>query len=233
MKTKFCLPVIKETIEDVQKAIEQYRSEYDMFEVWVDYICEPNPMIFSLVEDLSTKFGNRLIVVFRRKKGEAIHMSFENRMEIIKRLSQTKTFVDLDIEKQKQDLEEIDKQKIKANIIASFHDFEKTPRTSALVKIIKGMDVFHPAIYKIATFCQSQKKAVSLLHLLLDLKEQKKKCIILGMGKHGTITRIFGSLWGNEMIFAPVDVSQQSAPGQLTKRQLEQIFAIVEEDYAG
>ena len=44
------------------------------------------------------------------------------------------------------------------------------------------------------------------------------------MGEFGTITRIFGTLWGNEMIYAPKEKKNASAPGQLTKIQLETIF---------
>jgi 3-dehydroquinate dehydratase len=61
------------------------------------------------------------------------------------------------------------------------------------------------------------------------LKKENKRCIILGMGEHGMITRIFGTLWGNEMVFAPQTKSEASAPGQLTKQQLATIFATLQE----
>jgi 3-dehydroquinate dehydratase-1 len=233
MKAKFCLPVIQTTTHNVVKTIEENQKNYDMFEVWVDYIEESLPVILNLVQDLSGKLGNRLIVVFRRKNGGAIQMPLENRLQIIKRLVPTKTFIDMDIEKQKKDLERLSQLRVRpTNMILSFHDYEKTPRTSMLVKIIDDMHMYGPAIYKIATYCQSEKQAIALLHLLLDLKEQNKRCVILGMGKFGVITRIFGTLWGNEVTFVPKDFSESSAPGQLTREQMEQVFAIVEKDYA-
>lgn len=90
--------------------------------------------------------------------------------------------------------------------------------------IIKAMSRNRPKIFKIATFCRSKKDALRLLDILQTLKKEGKKCIVLGMGKFGIITRIFGSLWGNEMIFAPLTIIEQSAPGQLTKSQLLNIF---------
>jgi 3-dehydroquinate dehydratase len=65
---------------------------------------------------------------------------------------------------------------------------------------------------------------LKLLLLQQNLKAQNKKHIVLGMGEFGTITRVFGTLWGNELIYAPISKGEASAPGQLTKQELENIF---------
>jgi 3-dehydroquinate dehydratase type I len=75
--------------------------------------------------------------------------------------------------------------------------------------------------------CQTEQDALRLLQLLLELKAKNQRCIILGMGEHGITTRIFGTLWGNELIFAPETLAEQSAPGQLTRQQLDNITAIL------
>jgi 3-dehydroquinate dehydratase type I len=77
---------------------------------------------------------------------------------------------------------------------------------------------------KISTFCRSEEDAIRLLCILLEQKKKNKKVIILGMGKFGIITRVFGTMWGNEMIFAPIEKNEESAPEQLTKSQLENII---------
>ena len=48
------------------------------------------------------------------------------------------------------------------------------------------------------------------------------------MGEFGVVSRVFGALWGNEMTFAPAVKTEQSAPGQLTRSQLENIFKELE-----
>jgi 3-dehydroquinate dehydratase len=63
--------------------------------------------------------------------------------------------------------------------------------------------------------------------LLLSLKSEQKKYIILGMGEHGTITRVYGALWGNEMTFAPEKEGEETAPGQLTRHEMETILTIL------
>ncbi len=225
MSAKICLPIIKQSIPEVVEIIEQQKNNFDMFEIWIDYVKENEEMIQNMLQDLSNKFAKKIIVVFRRQNAELITMPFEKRKLIIEKLAEKNIFMDLDIEQQRKDLE-FAKEK-KAKVIASFHDYKKTPRTSALVEIIKKMEVFQPAIFKIATFCETEKDALHLLHLLLDLKEEKKDVIVLGMGEKGIITRIFGSIWGNEITFAPTSENEQSAPGQLTKEQLEKIFSMI------
>jgi 3-dehydroquinate dehydratase len=62
------------------------------------------------------------------------------------------------------------------------------------------------------------------MSLLIDLREAGRKCIVLGMGKHGTITRVFGPMWGNEMSFTPIEAAEKSAPGQITIDKLDSIM---------
>jgi 3-dehydroquinate dehydratase len=69
--------------------------------------------------------------------------------------------------------------------------------------------------------------ALKLLLLQQNLAVQKKKHIVLGMGEFGTITRVYGTLWGNELIYAPIVKQEASAPGQLTKKELKDIFSIL------
>jgi len=44
------------------------------------------------------------------------------------------------------------------------------------------------------------------------------------MGEFGIITRVEGILLNNEMVFAPLNKNESSAPGQLTRNELESIF---------
>ncbi len=108
--------------------------------------------------------------------------------------------------------------------IVSYHDYEQTPSAVQLQAIIDTMDEYQPAIYKLATLCNSQEDSLRLLRQLLELKAKGFRAIVLGMGEFGAITRVFGALWDNEMTFAPNKKAEQSAPGQLTRSQLQAIL---------
>lgn len=225
MKIKYCLPVIKDTKEEVLQEILQNLEHYDFFEVWIDYI---ENMDEKFVQDLIDKIGEKLIVVFRRQNLEELKMNKDERLKIISLLKNSQTLLDLDIFGQKEELDYIKNNYLEVKTVVSYHNYQETPVDSELKEIIDTMKIHDPEIFKIATKCNNPKDALRLLGLLLAMKEKDVKGIVLGMGEFGIITRIFGTIWGNEMIFAPKIKDLSSAPGQLTREQLETIFSILE-----
>lgn len=225
MKTKFCLPIIKNATKEVEETIKTYFDKFDMFEVWINYM---NDFTTNFIDDLINKYPNKIILVLRTKNNDVIKIKKDKQIDILLFCRNKKIFIDLDIDIQKNELDFIKTQKISLRLITSFHDYKTTPRTNKLVKVIERMTGYNPEIYKISTFCKSPYQAIALMHLLLDVKEQNKKAIILGMGINGKLTRIFGSLYGNEITFAPEVINEQSASGQLTRIETKEIVSILE-----
>lgn len=221
MKIKYCLPIIKSSKEEVLQEILQNIDNYDFFEVWLEYI---EGLDINFIEILLNKFNDKLILLFRRQNLERGKLSVDLRREIIKLLDSSDSLLDLDIFDQKEDLEFINQSNLRIKKIVSYHNYEQTPTLDELQKITEEMDKFNPTILKVSTFCQNKEDGLKLLSLILMLKKNNKKFIVLGMGAERLITRIFGALWGNEFNFAPIDLKEKSAEGQLTKRQLENIL---------
>ncbi len=224
MIAKFCLPILVKTKKEVLKKITENKNQYDMFEVWISSLKEPFPVILDLIQNLSKELQGKLIIVFRDRNGKVI-MEKDKKENILSLCNNSKVLVDIDFENQKEDLQFININKLKIKILLSYHNFEETPHN--LIEIIDRMEKIKPEIIKLATKCNSNTDSIKLLGLLLFCKKRGLKCIVLGMGKFGVITRIFGSLWGNEIVFAPVEKRQASASGQLTVGQLKDIFAIL------
>ena len=219
---KYCLPIIKNTSKEIEKIIDQYNNDYHYFEIWLDYLTDMKDNDILL---LAKKLGNRGIFLFRRQHLESIRMSIQQRKKLISLLVKTDVYIDLDISTQQEELTYINTG-ITLNLLTSYHNYQKTPDEKTLHNHINIMESLNPAIYKIATYCKTQSDALRLLKVQQKIKKQNKRHIILGMGEHGIITRIFGTHWGNEMIFAPLGKNESSAPGQLTKSELEKIFEI-------
>lgn len=221
MKIKYCLPIIKNTKDEVLQEILENMDSYDFFEVWLDYI-EDLDKIF--VESLLNKFSDKLILLFRRQNLEKGKLYVDLKRDIVNLLSGSNSFLDLDIFDQKEELEFISQNNLNVKTIVSYHNYEQTPTLDELQKFTKDMDKFNPDILKVATFCQNKEDSIKLLNLMLLLKKRSKKFIVLGMGVEGLVTRIFGAPWGNELNFAPNVPEEKSAEGQLTKRQMENIL---------
>lgn len=218
MKPPYCMPIIVPTLTKAESTMNAFDSDYQFFEIWLDYL---EAIDDAALLKLAKKYDKRLVVVFRRKDLTPIRLSVTRRKQIIDALAGTNVLVDLDITSQ---LEELTYAEGKVRILASYHDYQATPADVELREITCAMAVHQPYIYKLATKCQSPADAVRLLQLQMQLKQDGKRMIVLGMGEHGYVTRIFGTLWGNELSFAPHNKASQTAPGQLTKQQLEVIF---------
>jgi 3-dehydroquinate dehydratase I len=220
----YCLPIIKKSKKEVEKILVANKKKYNNFEIWLDYI---GNLDLDFIEDLSTIYKGRLVFLFRRLNLEKIKMKIQKRQEILTLLNNSKSFVDLDLETQKEELDFIKKNGLLINTILSYHNYKKTPAENELNHIVGLMIDRDPDIFKIATKCNNEEDSLRLLKFLIKFKKARLKYVVLGMGNFGLVTRVFGMLWGNEFNFAPISSKSKSAEGQLTREQYEQIFKIL------
>lgn len=224
MRPKFCLPILQPNWPSVVERVQNNRSVYDCFEIWLDYLDRVTP---EEVQGLLQEYGERLILLFRRKQLEPIRLPLSTRKEIISMVANSEAYLDLDVSTQDEELDFV-RSGCRPKLILSYHNYDSTPENEVLAAIVAGMKALHPDVYKIAAVCNSREEAIRLLTLLLRMNREQMRHIVLGMGEQGVITRIFGSLWGNEIIYAPLAREERSAPGQLTRGELQEIFDMIE-----
>lgn len=222
---KYCLPIIKPNQDEILATIHANRQEYSYFEVWLDYVENADE---AFVKQLTDELGESLIILFRRQQLEPIKMGIEQRYAILEQLSGGPVLVDLDVTTQTDELNYIRDHDLQLKTIVSYHNYQQTPDRVQIEAILDTIRGYQPSIYKLATQCVSRQDALRLLGHLLELKSQGRHVIVSGMGEFGVVTRVFGALWGNEMTFAPAVKTEQSAPGQLTRSQLDNIFKELE-----
>jgi 3-dehydroquinate dehydratase-1 len=211
MENRYCLPLVKSDAKEVLRASAEALKNYAFVEVWLDYVEGADE---ALVKQLMESFPGKLVVVFRRENLEPMQMAEERRLALVRALAGSQALVDLDVDHQQAEL----------GMIGSYHNYDETPADERLYEIVAGIQLHEPEVVKVATLCQSEADSVRLLQLQLKLKAQGRKHIVLGMGAHGVVTRVFGSLWGNELIFAPESAAEATAPGELKRSQLDAIF---------
>ncbi|MBI5357578.1 type I 3-dehydroquinate dehydratase [Candidatus Saccharibacteria bacterium] len=217
MQSKYCLPIIRNSKSDVISLLREKESDYGYFEIWIDYIEDLDD---EFVDDLLEEYEDRLVFIFRRNDMSQPMLKQTKKLEIFNKLKSKKCYVDLDIYHQKEDL----KYAENLNLIISYHNYEETPDNGTLDKIVKEIKDFKPAIIKISTMCIKPDDSLRLLRVKRDLLEAEEKHIVLGMGEAGKITRVFGALWGNELIFIPESDTEASAPGQISRSDFDEII---------
>jgi 3-dehydroquinate dehydratase / shikimate dehydrogenase len=113
--------------------------------------------------------------------------------------------------------------------IGSFHDFDETPLIAMLQKyryqLSKNSD-----IAKIAVHTKDITDTIPIWKLLGKAKSENKQIIPIAMGESGKWTRILGLAHGAFMTYAALDTGQETAPGQVSAKDLIEVYRTKELD---
>ena len=217
---RYCLPILNTTWGQARTTIADQQSRFDFFELWVDTISGWDE---ADLEALCRARPDELIIVWDRGPDPAGRRPIDPQT-LLSRLAPLRVVVGLDAERQPSEIEQFGPIDRTAELLVSRHDYTATPSDARLIEAVEDARTASADVVKVATHCQTPDDAVRLLGLGLRLKSKSVRHVILGMGPHGNVTRIFGTQWSNEWIYAPESSESESAPGQLTRDQLGTIF---------
>lgn len=238
-RTKICVPVIGEKKESILIQAEQLKeSAADIIEWRADYYCDVMDIdkVLSLIEDLTNTLGDKpVLFTFRTKKegGEKSIDSLYYKMLIKNVVKQGKVgAVDVELFMGDGLLTEISEycKEYGVKIIASNHDFEKTPDKNEIVNRLTDMKRKGADISKIAVMPQNSKDVLTLLEATEEVKNTypDMTIITMSMGQLGVISRLSGKTFGSAMTFAARTKELASAPGQIEMAELERIISLIE-----
>ncbi|MEO6656394.1 MAG: shikimate dehydrogenase [Pyrinomonadaceae bacterium] len=112
--------------------------------------------------------------------------------------------------------------------ILSFHDFEKTP--ADLDAIYSRLATSDADLVKIAVQTDDITDAISVWQLLKRARSENKQIVPISMGEAGKCTRILGLAHGAFMTYASLDTGGETAPGQITAKDMIEIYRVRELD---
>jgi 3-dehydroquinate dehydratase/shikimate dehydrogenase len=181
----------------------------DCVEVRLDYLNNPQESVHARWDKLSVP----VIATCRGKeRGGRFEGSIAEEIRILQYAVQNGAkFVDIDYR--------FAKPMPGAEVIASFHDFEKTP--DDLDSLMERICASGGQIAKVATMVNSWSDNRRLLELLS--RKWPKPVIVAGMGDIGQITRVIGLARGSCLTYAGLSANA-SAPGQLTVREMQEVY---------
>ncbi|MGN0397724.1 MAG: type I 3-dehydroquinate dehydratase [Candidatus Fimimorpha sp.] len=112
-------------------------------------------------------------------------------------------------------------------IIASNHDFEKTPKKEEMIQRLCKMQELGADVLKIAVMPQSGRDVLTVLDMTLEMKERyaEKPLITMAMSGLGAVSRLAGECFGSAVTFGAA--KQTSAPGQIRVNELKKILEIL------
>lgn len=112
-------------------------------------------------------------------------------------------------------------------VVASNHDFDKTPSQSDIVYRLRKMQDLGADIPKIAVMPQSKADVLTLLSATEEMATNfaDRPIITMSMAATGLISRLCGEVFGSAATFGAV--GKASAPGQMNAKDLETILSLL------
>jgi 3-dehydroquinate dehydratase / shikimate dehydrogenase len=221
---KICVSVCAGNAEKLIEQIKPAEELADVIEIRFDCL-QPQQInkIFSLL--VSTK---PLLLTYRpQEQGGKIEMNLDQRRAfwnafIINGLTNTNRFwFDLEF-----DL--LNLQKVSNPItIRSFHDFEGVPEN--LLSIFESVSQ-NAEVAKVAIQPNDITDSIAIWKLLKRAKSENKQFIPIAMGEAGKWTRILGLAHGAFMTYASLDSGNETAPGQVSAKDLIEVYRAKELD---
>ena len=219
MKYKTCVSIAENTPGKIKKRLVTALQESDYAEVRFDFLPpEHVPDALSLIKP----YLKKIVCTLRpHTEGGKFSGDEDERVAILKLIAEYNPFL-LDIEyntlKKNTALVRYLKE-TKTRLLVSWHDFKKTPGSSALHKRIKSMGKFSSHVKIVSTA-----KTIDDSTRMLELYAQNRGITLISfaMGDLGRISRILCLYLGSPYTY--VSLGKAVAPGQFSVREVKRIL---------
>ena len=233
---KICVPIVgvtKEAILDEARAITKLPADVVEWRIdWFENVFDFDKLA-DVLKDLREVLGDMpLLMTFRTsKEGGEKAIEDEVYADINIKAAQT-GYVDLvDVEVFTGD--EIVKKVIDGahaagvKVVASNHDFFKTPDKDDIVGRLRKMQDLGADIPKIAVMPQNKKDVLTLLAATEEMANEyaDRPIITMSMAGTGVISRLAGEVFGSALTFGAA--AKASAPGQMRVEDLKQVLTLL------
>ena len=214
-KPRICVVVVNKDLE----AIKSVENLVDLFEVRIDLIGDG-------WQEVAKQLKKPWMATNRSTSQGGKWEGDENTRvaELLKSLELGPDLVDIEI--QTENLEQIvEVIKQRAKCVVSFHEWEETPPLEKLEEVVRKELAAGADICKVITNAQKIEDNITVLQLIASFPEAT--LISSAMGSLGSISRVLSPLIGGYLTYASVGEGRESAPGQLTVRDLKKIYEMV------
>ena len=233
---KICVPIVGVTKEDIIEEAKTFDSiPVDVVEWRVDWFENVFDFdkVVDVLKDLRPALGDiPLLMTFRTSK-EGREKAIEDEAYAQLNINAAKTglvdLVDVEVftgdEIVKRIIEEAHAAGVK--VVASNHDFDKTPDKDDIVGRLRKMQELGADIPKIAVMPQNKKDVLTLLAATEEMYTNyaDRPIITMSMAGTGVISRLCGEVFGSALTFGAA--KKASAPGQMGVEDLNTVLNLL------
>jgi 3-dehydroquinate dehydratase type I len=217
---KLCIPIVKTTVEKALVAIKKVNRWADLIELRADYLRRVN--LAPLLENRQKP----LIVTHRRKEEGGKYKGDERkRLSVLQEaIDLGADYIDVELATERSLLRGLIRNKGRTQVILSFHDFQGTPSLKELQRLCGQMIRLEADVVKIVPFARTWEDNLTILSLIPYARERGQKIVAFCMGEKGNISRILSPSLGAAWVYASLNRTRASAPGQLTVGEMKEIW---------
>ena len=233
---KICVPIVGITKEDILEEAKNIKTiNADVVEWRVDWY--EDIFNFDKVEETLVELRRELediplLFTFRTsKEGGEKEIEVKEYVELNQKAAKTGNVDLVDVEAFTGDeavkavIEVAHAHGIK--VVASNHDFHKTPSQEEIVSRLRKMQELGADIPKIAVMPQNKKDVLTLLAATEEMVSEyaDRPIITMSMAGTGVISRLCGEVFGSALTFGAA--KKASAPGQMEVKDLETVLGLL------
>jgi len=209
-----CVVIKGPTFEEAHQQISMAVANADLVELRLDCF---QSLDMAALKILRSQFSIPMIFTLRSQlQGGSYTKPEENRLVDIRRLAELNPeYLDLENHVSTSFIVEMCTQFPGIKLILSYHNFTETPED--LENIYREMSKTPAFFYKIAV---TGKNCLDAMRLVCWAKKSNGRLIAISMGSYGQISRILAPVMGCPITYAALEDTLQSAPGQLTAKNL-------------
>jgi len=232
-KPRICISVCEATVAALQNSLAAAAEVGDLIEVRLDCL-EPAELETgaSLITTLLEKLPRETILTFRpAEQGGRRRINRETRRAFWSSAIFSESFfdVELDVAEEFNSIESSPPLPIDwSRTICSHHDFGGVPRN--LDEIYERLASTPARVLKIAVLANDATDCISVFNLLERARKEGRETVAIAMGPAGIATRILGPSRGAFLTYASPDDGTATAPGQISARELREVYRIEEID---
>ena len=226
---KICAPIVGKTREEILFQVREVKEAGpDLAEWRADWFEKvmAKEQLQEILELLRKELGELpLLVTFRTgQEGGDRDIAPEDYEEFLSKVlaSGQADLIDVELFMGEEFLSEIAKKAHKegVKVIASNHDFEKTPAREEIVGRLRQMQDLDADILKIAVMPKCRRDVLTLLAATEEMytEHADRPLVTMSMGELGKVSRVCGETFGSAVTFGAV--GNASAPGQMEAGRL-------------
>ncbi len=228
---RICVPIVASNPADMVQKADLVVRDNPFIEFRLDYLPKP-ALALQKIRTFVEYHPEALIIVTCRRvvAGGKFRGSIASEVDIlVKAASQGCHLVDLEVESAAR-LKPPDFARLRrsANLILSSHDFRGTRK---LEETFAGMKEYPADFFKVVTTANNLADNVTMMKFL-ERHSHEHSMIGLCMGEQGIISRVLAVRAGSQFTFGAMGPGEETAPGQISARDLRSIYRIDQVDAA-